>query len=200
MDLEDFDTDESTEVAAVPSRAALEIDQTDRMRRYRSTRELIVSPEVASALRDGYTAQEIADVLGVSVQSVYKHMKSAEMGVLIDRESRRVLRHLTRRKLDSEKYRDLTLALGVLIDKARLLRDEPTAIIRTEGESVDRLAVLLFPTQRSEGAGGASGPIIEITAEPGTEQLPGIHAEPEPSGPEEGSGSSSGGGEPGSQE
>jgi hypothetical protein len=195
MNLDDFDS-EPVEVAVPPDRAALEIEQTDRMRRYRSVRELIVSPEVAQALRDGYTAQEIADVLQVSVQSVYKHMKSAEMGVLIDRESRRVLRHLTRRKLDSEKYRDLALALGVLIDKARLLRNEPTSIVRNEGESVDRLAVLLFGAPGSSGGRAESNPVIEIAPERGADSLPGLHDALEPSGSTENGGSDLGSDKP----
>lgn len=195
MNLDDFDAPEGA-VATVPTRDEIEADQTERMRRYRSARDIIVSPEVARAIRDGWKATEIATVLGVAPQTVRQHMKSAEMADLIDRESRRVLRHLTRRKLDGEKYRDLSVALGVLIDKTRLLRNEPTEIVREERTSIDRLEILLFG---GSGGGGTGHPVIDVTAEPGTECLSGLPGAPESIGPGAGVGDPDGGDEPGGE-
>ena len=175
MDLEDFDATEILE--AVPSRAEREVEQTEKLRNWRNAREVIVSPEVARAIREGWTAQEIADCLGMSVATVKRHLKSTEMGDLIDREARRVMRHLAGRKLQDEKYRDLALALGVMVDKARLLRNEPTEIVRTDAESVDRLAVLLFANQQSPGTGTQGGSVIEISPESGAggvQELPDV--------------------------
>lgn len=199
MNLDDFDApDEAVAVQEdrPPNLEEIEAEQTDRMRRYRSARDVIVTPEVARALRDGWKVREIADVLGVSPQTVSRHMKSADMADLIDRESRRVLRHLTKKSLDGEKYRDLSVALGVLIDKTRLLRNEPTEIVREERTSVDRLEILLFG---GSGGSGEGNPVIDVTSEPGTERLPGLPEPPQSLGPAPGDGSSDGGDEPGGE-
>lgn len=198
MNLDDFDEPEAvaTQEASEPSLEAIEVEQTERMRRYRSARDVIVTPEVARALRDGWKVREIADVLGVTPQTVARHMKSADMADLIDRESRRVLRHLTRKSLDKEKYRDLSVALGVLIDKTRLLRNEPTEIVREERTSVDRLEILLFG---GSGGSGAGYPVIDVTAEPGAERLSGLPEPPQQIGPAPGNRSADGGDEPGGE-
>lgn len=198
MNLDDFDAVEAVAVQEdrAPTLEQIEAEQTDRMRRYRSARDLIVTPEVARALRDGWKVREIADVLGVSPQTVSLHMKSADMADLIDRESRRVLRHLTKKSLKGEKYRDLSVALGVLIDKTRLLRNEPTEIVREERTSVDRLEILLFG---GSGGSGESHSVIDITAEPGAGRLSGLPESPQQVGPAPGYGSSDGGDEPGGE-
>jgi hypothetical protein len=136
--------------------AEIEFEQGERIRRHRNARDLIASPEVARALAEGWSYREIADALGVSYGTVLKHAKSSAMAVAVERESRRVLNHLSRRKLDTEKYRDLAVSLGVLIDKAQVLKGEPTEIIRAEGGGVDRLAVLLFGRTTGGGQGGSS--------------------------------------------
>lgn len=164
MSLEDFDAEPETAITAPePSRAELEISQTENMRRYRTARELVVSPEVARALREGWTLQDIAEALGVSLQTVIKHVKSAAMGDLVDREARRVLRHLASRPLKTEKYRDLAVSLGVLIDKARIIHGEPTEIIRTEGGDASRLALMVFG---HAGRAGSGNPVVDILPEP----------------------------------
>jgi transcriptional regulator with XRE-family HTH domain len=178
MNLDDFDSEE-IQLAPAPeihiqTKEDIEAEQTAKIRQYRRAKELIISPEVATALREGWTQEEIAEVLGVSLDSVNRHIHTAEMQVLIDREARRVLQHLTGRSLGDEKYRDLALAMGVLIDKARVLRNEPTEIVRTETDSISRLEILLFGRQ---ARGSASDRIIEITQEPGTgcdSQLPAV--------------------------
>lgn len=198
MNLDDFDASEAVAVQEdrAPTLEQIEAEQTDRMRRYRSARDVIVTPEVARALRDGWTVREIADVLGVSPQTVTKHMKSAEMADLIDRESRRVLRHLTKKSLNGEKYRDLSVALGVLIDKTRLLRNEPTEIVREERTSVDRLEILLFG---GSGGSGEGNPVIDVTPESGAGCISGLPGPPQQIGPAPGDGSPDGGDEPGSE-
>lgn len=205
MYLDDFDSETvALEVAQpqqqpeLPDRTVLEVQQTEKFRRYRSARDLIVSPEVARALRDGWSPEEIAAVLEVDRSTVYKHIKSADMQVLLDREARRLLDHLTSRDLKDEKYRDLTLSLGVIIDKARILRDEPTQIIRTKSGDIARLAELLFGGTGPEGGGSESGPIIDITPEQGTGGVQELHGEPEQAGSEESLLDFTSGNEPGS--
>ena len=66
MNLEDFDEEEIVivpqEIVAVSDteRRQIEAVQTERIRRYRSARNLVVTPEVAEALREGWTTEEIA--------------------------------------------------------------------------------------------------------------------------------------------
>jgi hypothetical protein len=184
MILDDFDAPEQV---AIATRDQLEAEQTDKMIATRSVRDRVVSPEVAKALREGWTFREIGEALGVSPQTVAKHVRSADMSTLIDREARRVLRHLVHRNLKDEKYRDLALAMGVLVDKARLLRNEPTEITenRTTG-GVDRLAVLLFgPT----GGSGGGNQIIDVTPQQGSRSVSNLLESAESSGQEEISGS-----------
>jgi len=160
MNLDDFDAQPGEDIMTASD---LQAAQTDLMRRYRTARDLILTPEVAVALRDGWRLQEIADVLGVSYQTVLKHVKSADMQDLIDRESRRVMRHLASRKLGSEKYRDLALSLGVLIDKARLLRNEPTEIVQHEEGTAARLAELFFRRRQRPVGEDTGTSAIELT-------------------------------------
>lgn len=172
MSLEDFDAEpQEVSVAPAPTRAELEIAQTENMRRYRTAKELVVTPEVARALREGWTLQEIADALGVSYQTVLKHVKSAEMGDLADREARRVLRHLASRPLKEEKYRDLAVSLGVLIDKARIIHGEPTEIIRTEGGEASRLALMVFGQAGRAASGNQPIDVLPEPAAAGNERL-----------------------------
>jgi hypothetical protein len=198
MDLDDFD-EQPVSLQPAPTRAEIELSQTESIRAHGALRDLIVSPEVAKALRSGWSVQEIADVLNVPASAVYKYLKSGEMHVMIDRESRRVLRHLASRPLKTEKYRDLVLSVGVLIDKARLLRDEPTDIVRHEEGALDRLAILLFPTQQPAEGGTPSGPIIEITPESGSDGISELHEVVGESGSAESGGSPSSGSESGSE-
>lgn len=185
MDLDDFDSEEEQAIA-VPSgmskRDMLEADQTNKMVSYRSMKERIVSPEVARAIREGWTIREIAEALGVSQVTVSKHLKSADMSDLLDREARRVLRHMLKRDLSTEKYKDLAIAMGVINDKARIIRHEPTEIVEHRDTGIDRLAYLLFG--ETKGIGGC-GPIVEITPETGTEGLPGLLESPESPGHED---------------
>ena len=202
MNLDDFDAvpalQESITPAPEPTREELEFEQTDKFRSYRSMRNLILSPEVAKALADGWSYQEIADVLGVSVATVGKYARSEDMSVLLERESRRLIRHLAHRKLKDEKYRDLVLSLGVIVDKARLLRNEPTEITRNETVTVDRLEILLFGPSQPEGGGGEGNPVIDVTPVEGSGSVPLLPEQSESAGSEAGSGDPSGCDEPGS--
>lgn len=163
MDLDDFDADEPQPPA---TREQIEADQTERIVRRRFVRDLILSPEVAVCLRDGWSQTEIAEVLGVDKNTVSKYVRSAEMQVLIDRESRRILRSLAHSDLDKVAYRDKALSLGVLIDKARILRNEPTEIVQHEEGTASRLAELFF-RRRNRPTGESTGsPIIDVTPEP----------------------------------
>jgi hypothetical protein len=84
-------------------------------------RDLIVNPEVARALVRGTTPEEIAEVIGVSGQTVRKWMNRMEMADLLRIESKRVVSHLASRDLSKEKYLGLATALGGFIDKIEVL-------------------------------------------------------------------------------
>jgi hypothetical protein len=196
MELDDFDAEDTVEQEQVPDRLATEIQQTERMQRWRSTRDLVLTPEVATAIRDGWSYQEIADVLGISYQSVLKHAKSAEMQDLVDREARRVLRHLSNRSLKEEKYRDLAVSLGVLVDKGRILAEKPTQIIRTDEGTVDRLENLLFgqAVRRTQSYTDVTSVEVE-----GSRGIPQLSDGTEQTGPQESPTNPDGSDEPGSE-
>lgn len=178
MNLDDFDADP---VSLPATREQIELEQTERIVHYRRVRELILSPEVAQCLRDGWTQAEIAEALGVAISSVSKYVRSAEMQTLIDRESRRLMRSLVRTKLDGVNYRDRVLSLGVLIDKARLLRNEPTEIVQHEEGTAARLAELFF-RRRQRADGEATGnAVIDVTPDRDRGRVLGV---PEQSQPE----------------
>lgn len=160
MNLENFDEEIPQPVA---TREQIETQQTIRMQRYKQERELILTPEVAIALKDGWSYQEIADALGVSKAAVRRNARSQEMQVIIERESRRILRHLSSRNLGDASYRDLTVSMGVLIDKARLLRDEPTEIIQHEEGTATRLAELFFRRRNRPSGEEGRSPVIDVT-------------------------------------
>jgi hypothetical protein len=135
-------------------------------------RDLIVRPDVARAIAEGVPLQEIADQLGVSKQTIRKWMDRAPMQDLLEIESRRVVRHLSRRNLGKEKYLGLTAALGILIDKARGIRDgvseQPTVINQTFIEKMD---VALFGLGgRKEGT--SPDPGVTELAEGSVRQIP----------------------------
>ena len=185
-DLDDFDVVPEETNSCVPavdiSSAEIEARQTDQMTRYMRARNVILSPEVARCISKGYTYQEIADALGVNKSTVAKYARSGEMKTIIEREARRVLKKMTRRDLKDEKYRDMTVSLGVLIDKVRLLNNEPTEITEQRSTSVDRLEVLLFGQNgRDEG-----NRVINVSQEPGAGRLPELPVQVEQRGPEEG--------------
>ncbi len=182
LNLDDFDADPVEEVQPeiVPAtREQIELEQTEKIGRYRRVRDLILSPEVAQCLRDGWTQTEIAEVLGVDKNTISRYVRSAEMQVLIDRESRRLLRSLARQKLDNVNYRDRVLSLGVLVDKARLLRDEPTEIIKHEEGTASRLAEIFFRRRARPTGEDAGGEVIDITPEPAGRAVLGVPEQPD---------------------
>lgn len=176
MNLDDFDAD-----PVVPAtREQIELDQTERIHARRRVKDLILSPEVAQCLREGWTQAEIAEVLGVDKNTVSRYVRSSEMQVLIDRESRRIMRSLARSKIDEVNYRDRVVSLGVLIDKARLLRDEPTEIIKHEEGTASRLAELFFRRRQRPTGESPSPTVIDVTPEPVGRGVLGISQQSEP--------------------
>ena len=160
-DLMSFDQEEAVDVPL--TREEVEHEQTNKIRAFRKWRDVIVSPEVAQCLRDGITEQELAEVLGCSLETVKKYTHSADMATLLAKESRRVLTHISKRDLSTEKYRDLVVSLGVLSDKERQRRNEPEADSDKESATaiLDRVATILWgPDGRRR-----RNPVIDVTPE-----------------------------------
>lgn len=106
-------------------------------------KKLVVRQEVARALMSGLSVEEVANYLHVEPKEIEKAMRKTPMADMLHIESMRIARHLTTRDLSKEKYLALTTALGVQIEKARLLREQPTSI-QEERSSLDRLEEILF--------------------------------------------------------
>lgn len=124
-------------------------------------KRVMQSPEVAQELLKGRTPDSIARELGISTSAVRYHMKSMAMDDLMTIEARRVMLHLSRRKLKEEKYLALSTALGNFIEKIQVLRGEPTQIVERKG-TTDRLEVLLFGPRRV-GQGSTDGALSQGT-------------------------------------
>jgi Mn-dependent DtxR family transcriptional regulator len=125
--------------------------------------QLVYSKQVARALMNGMSIAEVAERLGVSDSVVRKRVNSGPMSDLLEIEARRVIRHLGGRELDKEKYLGLSTALCGMIDKIRLLRDEPTGITehQVSQESIERIKIGLFGRTDGERREIASADIEE---------------------------------------
>jgi len=135
--------------------------------------QLVYSKQVARALMEGMSIAEVAERLGVSDSVVRNRVNSGPMADLLEIEARRVMRHLSGRELDKEKYLGLSTAVCGMIDKIRLLRDEPTEIREhtvTEG-TIERIKAGLFGRSYSEGSKRISSDVEEIAGE-GIQSLP----------------------------
>ena len=96
--------------------------------------------EVLEALFRGESFSYVAKLAGVDPGYVKRWMKKLPLERLMDMEAKRIMAHLSQRDLAPEKYLALATALGNLIDKVRLLRDEPTEILeRRDTGKFDRL-------------------------------------------------------------
>ncbi len=96
--------------------------------------------EVLEALFRGESFSRVARLAGVQISYVKRWMKKLPLERLMDMEAKRVMAHMAGRDLSPEKYLALSTALGNLIDKVRLLRDEPTEILeRRDTGRFDRL-------------------------------------------------------------
>ena len=186
-DLLDFDKEEEIQIATVPNRSEVEEIQTKKLTEYRLWKEVILTPEVARCIRDGWTDEEIAGVLGCHPDTVRKHRQSRDVITLLEAEQRRLLNHLATRDLKEEKYRDLVVSLGVLNDKGRQIRNEPEDGKHTDSttEILDRVADILWgPGRRRQGH-----PVIDVSADAEPRALPGVHERNEQEGSEKDGGS-----------
>ena len=96
--------------------------------------------EVLEALFRGESFSYVARLAGVQLGYVKRWMKKLPLERLTDMEAKRIMAHLSQRDLAPEKYLALATAVGNLIDKVRLLRDEPTEILeRRDTGKFDRL-------------------------------------------------------------
>lgn len=113
--------------------------------------DIIVQPEIARALVEGTPIHILAQELGVSPGTIRRRMRTMEMRDLIKVEARRLIRHLSRRPLEKEKYLGLATALSGMIHDTRLLDNEPTEIHRTIDETtIQNITIGLFGRSAGE--------------------------------------------------
>jgi hypothetical protein len=91
---------------------------------------MVIRPEVIRLLTAGVPERELCESLGVSRMVLHRCMREADFAALMEIEIRRVLRHMSRRNLKDEKYLQLATSVAMMVDKMRLMRDEPTSIQR----------------------------------------------------------------------
>jgi hypothetical protein len=106
--------------------------------------EILVSSEVAGKLAMGFPVSQVAKEAGVSVATVRRWMRTAAMQDLIGIETRRLIRHMSRRDLGKEKYLALATALNMLTEREQRLRNadlgnEDRAISVTQIEQINIL-------------------------------------------------------------
>lgn len=136
-------------------------------------KDLIVNPEVVKALVSGVPPKEIAEQLGVAEATVRKWMTRMEMKDLLKIESKRVVRHLSRRNLSKEKYLGLATAVGVMIDKVEMLENgvpKPPAG-STNTTIIQNIQIGLFGRRRREAGAANSTDASEPPGE-GSELVP----------------------------
>jgi hypothetical protein len=132
------------------------------------TRDLIVNPEVARMLAIGMSRKAICEAIGVNPGTLARYINSLEMSELLEIETRRVVRHISRRDLSKEKYLALVTGVGVMIDKVRLLRNEPTTIQGRQGAAgvVNSITIALFGRGGvPEGEGVGPEAALDVTAD-----------------------------------
>ena len=131
-----------------------------RRRANHATFELLHRPEVAEKFIRGVPDLEIARELGVSVSAVRRvRTQSPRMADLLAAESSRIVAHLSTRNLGEEKYLGLATALGVMIEKERLIRGEATSRSEVYGSgTAESLTVALFGIPRLRPREIAEGP------------------------------------------
>jgi hypothetical protein len=106
--------------------------------------ERMEKEEVLEALFRGESFSRVARLANVQVSYVRRWMKKLPLERLMDMEAKRVMAHMAGRDLSPEKYLALSTALGNLIDKVRLLRDEPTEILeRRDTGKFERIAAAI---------------------------------------------------------
>jgi hypothetical protein len=112
---------------------------------------LVVRPEVARAMANGMGDREICEFLGISRSQLRRYMDRSDFKILMEIECRRIMRHLSRRDLKSEKYLQLATSLGVLLDKMRVLNHEPEGFSRENVTTIiESLTIGIF----GRGGGG----------------------------------------------
>jgi transposase-like protein len=115
----------------------------------------------------GESVARIAKSLGVKKAEVARWISELPMERLLEAESKRVMRHMGERGLSKEKYLALSTAVVQMVEKGRLLRNEPTGIIERRGEGVVRRELIAVETALADwepGRSGRSQRVIEAEA------------------------------------
>jgi hypothetical protein len=127
---------------------------------------IVLTNEVAARLVSGVPLTTVAAELGIKPSAIRKRMQTAEMKDLLAIEARRVVRHLSRRNLQNEKYLGLATAVAVMIDKIRLLNNEPTGITRTITEAtIESITIGLHGRIGSEGCAASHRNLPALASE-----------------------------------
>jgi len=126
---------------------------------------LVIRPEVARLVASGVSEAEICESLGVSRQVLKRCMRTSDFGVLFEVEARRVLRHMSHRKLSEEKYLSLATSVCMMIDKMRLVKDELPQIPGGQtAEIIQNITIALYGRGfGASGTGSNSRAEIDVT-------------------------------------
>lgn len=142
-----------------------EEDGSEELERSLLSRGVPIPQAVAAALAAGVPPDEVAKACGITEATLRKYMRTFPLSDLLEVESRRIIHHLSGRDLGKVKYLALATSLGGMIEKTRLLREQPTAI-PAGADSIERLANLLYGGIRGQGGLGVlpAGEAVEAEA------------------------------------
>jgi hypothetical protein len=126
--------------------------------RGRIDKDLVLNPEVARLFTLGYPARYIASVLGIPVTTLNNYRYSAPMKVLMEREVRRILRHLPSRKLNRVPYDKLITSAGIVISKLNEMENAQVDEKQTANkELVQNISIAIFGAGSIAGSAGPGG-------------------------------------------
>jgi hypothetical protein len=126
--------------------------------RSRIDKDLVLNPEVARLFTLGYSARYIASVLGIPITTLNNYRYSAPMKVLMEREVRRILRHLPSRDLKRVPYDKLITSAGIVISKLNEIENaqvDEKQIASTE--LIQNISIAIFGASSIAGSASPGG-------------------------------------------
>jgi len=131
----------------------IEEDTPKRRKSLKMQRMLLEQPQVAEMFREGVPINKIANLLGVSLNSVrMMYLKpTMKMRDLMAAEATRVAMHLSTRELTGESYSKLVFGLRQLNEQVEFMDGRPTSRIEVYGQgTLESLEIALFGIPRPQ--------------------------------------------------
>jgi transposase-like protein len=148
----------------------LQIDSSEAAKKRLTAGEMLVR---------GESVAKIAKTLGVKKSEVARWISELPMERLLEAESKRVMRHMGERGLSKEKYLALSTAVVQMVEKGRLLRNEPTGILESRTGGAVRGEIIAIEATLADnydsGSGGSARPLEAEARE--VRELPGDRGE-----------------------